>query len=154
MKFLGPSLSTQRIGRKLVAEPLGLSISTDASNIGQQLSFVILHDIDFSVGRPSIANAQGPPSRPHPFVNIDFTPHFEPTELPAIFSPGCQTGGSIIDGWTTLPPICTTAFIHRIRLGLSFGFYDKYAILAIGILGLVPLQLIVAYKTSFVVPCG
>src|SRR5690606_25356098 len=56
--------------------------------VGEELTLVVLHDVDLAVAGPFALDAQRPKGGPQPLARIDPGPHFKAAVLPLAPAPG------------------------------------------------------------------
>ena len=123
-------------------------------DVCQQAVPIVFHHIDLAIGGPWFRYAERPPCGPAAGTDIYAGAHFPAAIEPLLFAPGDQASRGIVDGLTFLPPVVAAFDIAGIRFLLASGLDDQDAVLTVSIFGLIPLQLMIAYKAFFEAPAG
>src|SRR2546427_3397029 len=153
MELIGPLRIVEILEGRANQIPLGHSVAFGApGRVSHEQSAIILHNVDFTAVGPLALDPKGPEGRPEPRASINPSSHFETAILPAMQPFGRKTGGGVLGILPFFPPILAVRFVVWVWLALGAALDHQQAVLAAGVVGLVPLVFLCSDETSFVGP--
>ena len=133
--------------------PLGdPSLLRSPGGVCQEQASIVFHDIDLAAAWPPSFDAQRPEGGPETATRIDPGSHFETAIHPVVQTPGRHACGRILRIFPVLLPALAIRLVTGVLLAFASGLNDKQTLFASGVVGLIPLSLVVPNPSGFVGP--